>query len=30
MVESDYDYSIENTETKEDLYKKIDIIIGKI
>ena len=30
MVESDYDYSIENTETKENFYKKIDIIIGKI
>ena len=26
MVESDYDYSIENIGTKEDLYKKIDII----
>ena len=30
MVESDYDYSIENTETKEDLYKKIDIFMEKI
>ena len=29
MVESDYDYSIENTETKEDLYEKIDIIMEK-
>ena len=30
MVESDYDYNIENTETKEDLYKKIDIFMEKI
>ena len=30
MVESDYDYSIENTETKEDFYKNINIIMVKI
>ena len=29
MVKSDYDYSIKNTETKEDLYKKINIIFDK-
>ena len=30
MVENDWDYNIENTETKEDLYKKIDIFMEKI
>ena len=30
MVENDYDYNIKNTETKEDLYKKIDIFMEKI
>ena len=30
MVENDYDYHIKNTETKEDLYKKIDIFMEKI